>query len=262
MTARAPFLLAFAFAASCSIEVVETNQKAAELVRNPRVDHSVFDGLLRRFVSDVGVVDYRAWHGDAEARAALQGYIRSLAAVDVAALADDAERMALWINAYNAVTVEGILGFWPTASIRDHRGFWTEIKTWVGDRQVSLDDIEHKILRPMGDPRIHVAVNCASQSCPILLDRAYTGTALDSLLDAQSRRFLADDVRNRFDGEARRAELSKIFSWFGEDFDPEPYGGVRGFVRRHGPEEHREWLSSEFSIGYLSYDWSLNGPSN
>jgi len=261
MMTRALLLLFGLAVASCSIDPVETNERADALSTSKSVDHSAWHQLLQRFVSADGVVDYPAWHGDAAARASLEAYIAGFAAVDVAGLASDAERMAFWINAYNAITVHGMLRFWPTESIRDHSGFWDQIKTWCGTRHVSLNDIEHEILRKMGDPRIHVAINCASVSCPVLLDAAYTAADLDQQLHVQSARFVADGARNQIDDRAEVARLSRIFDWFGADFDVEPYGGVRGFVRRY-VNPKREWMGGEFAIEFLDYDWRVNGPSN
>jgi hypothetical protein len=146
----------------------------------------------------------------------------------------------------------------PLQSVRDAGAFFQRVKVDVGGKDFSLDDIEHGILRKMGDPRIHMALVCASRSCPKLLPRAYRAADLDAVLDRQARDFLADPSRNRFDAAAKTAHLSSIFKWFGGDFAVAPYGGVRGFVRHYSTDAAA--LPEDFAIEYLDYDWSLNGP--
>ena len=251
-------LVVTALVTGCSIEPFRTNAPGGSaLLPRTRFDHSPLERVLQRFVDGRGRVDYVALKVD---RGELDAYLESLGSADVAALQDDAERKAYWINAYNAITLAGILQFYPTGSIRDHPGFWTRILTNCGGRDVSLDEIEHQILRPMGDPRVHMAIVCASKSCPKLARHAYSGEGLDRQLDRASREFLADPFRNRFDDDRRIAYLSRLFSWFEEDFAIGPYNSVRGFLRRYAPP--RPWLDGEFTIDYLDYDWSLNGLSS
>jgi hypothetical protein len=242
--------------AACSIEPSRTNAPPGDAAP-PEVrktfDHGRLDRVVSRFVAEDGTVDYAALAGD---RADLDAYLASLATVVPDRLGSRDEQMAYWINAYNAITLAGVLRFYPTASVKDHRGFWARIITNCGGRDLSLDQIEHEILRPMGDPRVHAAINCASRSCPKLRNEAYVGERLDGQLDAQCRAFLASTERNRFDHRARVAHLSKVFAWFAADFAVEPYGSVRGFVRRYAPPQ--EWLAEEFEVRYLAYDWGLN----
>ena len=242
--------------AGCSsISPMQTNSlpSAVAMRTSSTFDHSVLDRVLGLYVDDAGLVDYR---GLAGAQGDLTTYIESLASTDPSVLASDDERKAYWINAYNAITLAGILHYYPTRSIRDLPGFWQRITTNCGGQVVSLDQIEHEILRPMGDPHVHMAINCASMSCPKLANHAYTGAALEGQLDVAARAFLGSPQRNRFDSDGQRAQLSMIFSWFGSDFAVKPYSGVRGFVRRYGPT--LPWLAADFPVDYLPYDWSLN----
>lgn len=229
--------------------------------------HAPFDVLLARHVRG-GRVDYDGLAGDTEA---LDAYLAALAAVDDGPL-DRAQTLALWINAYNAATLRLILDHRAQdpelASIKDiPRGRrWLARRWTVAGRRVSLDAIEHEILRPLGEPRIHMAINCASHSCPDLAGEAYHAPRLDAQLDAATRRFLADRskgartvVDEGFFGTDHELHVSALFDWFEEDF--EAGGGVVAFVRRYGPadtvafiERHRDDLDLE----HLDYDWSLN----
>ena len=161
---------------------------------------------------------------------------------------------------YNAHMVAIILDHWPVDSVQDigrlivptMQAFRIDVQVAGGRR--SLNDIEHKILRPnFGDPRIHAAINCASFSCPELAPEAYVASRLDTQLDAAMRAFLLDPQRNRvFDAPPR---LSKIFDWFSEDFGDSVWAYVRGQLT---PEE-RARTQAGAKPKYLDYDWSLNG---
>lgn len=185
-----------------------------------------------------------------------------------------AQQMAFLINAYNAFTAELILTRYPKLkSIKDLGNLlsspWKQ--RWVpllGDT-ISLDDIEHGMLRKRGvydDPRIHFAVNCASIGCPMLREEAYVAERLAQQLSEQTRRFLADRTRNRWNAQATRLELSKIFDWYAEDFRLGHQGiyALHGLVAQHADlladdEASRARIrSSQVVIGYLDYDWRLN----
>jgi hypothetical protein len=225
-------------------------------------EHAAWDALLKRHVvvlpgQHASQMDYA---GMARDRAALKAYLDALSAVPQAEFdgwAKD-ERKAFLINAYNAFTVEKILTRWPDiASIWDFgkifgNPFKDDFFRLLG-RPMTLDGIEHGTLRKKGgydDPRIHFAVNCASIGCPMLREEAYVVARLEAQLDEQAVRFLSDRSRNRFrDG---RLEVSKIFDWFKEDFEPrESYFGRHAKVLGYpgGP----------VPIDFLDYDWSLNG---
>jgi hypothetical protein len=137
---------------------------------------------------------------------------------------------------------------------------WKKTAGRVGGREVSLDEVEHRILRPMGEPRIHFAIVCASTSCPSLRREPFRPDRLDAQLDAQTRAFLADPRKGlALDRGERRVRLSKIFDWFAGDFGDD--AGVIAFVTRHAPEADRPWLAEHaggLDLGYLPYDWAVN----
>ncbi len=227
--------------------------------------HTPFTALLQRHVNH-GVVNYKGLSKDAPA---LDAYI---AALGKAKPGTGAEAFAYWINAYNAFTLRLILDHFPKIeSIKDiSSGDRWNAKRWFADgRKLSLDAIEHEILRPMGDPRIHFAINCASFSCPDLRDEAYLPSRLDAQLDDATKRFLANTAKGAkvatesgfFGGKDHNLYVSSIFDWFEEDFDRWT-GGVVAFVQRHGPDNVVAFIKAhrkDLDVETFDYDWSLNG---
>ena len=221
-------------------------------------DHSDWDALLRVGTSG-GLVDYAVMAGR---RAELDGYVARLAKADLATLERD-ELMALLINAYNALTVVAILDHPDVASIREIDGVWTEIEWTVGGHALTLDNIEHNVLRPFfRDPRIHFAVNCASLSCAPLPRWAYTGAALEGQLEERSRAFLTDPANVSLEGG--RLKLSRYFEWYGSDFTTAGWTpqaeSIPAFVARYATDEVRAAVEGDPGIGFdfADYDWSLN----
>lgn len=202
-------------------------------------------------------VDYAALRGDPD----WQSLLANLAAAPEPSEHD--ARLAYWINAYNILAVEMVVRHLPVASIRDvsspQVSVWKREAGRVGGRALSLDDIEHEILRPMGDPRVHAAIVCASASCPSLSREPYGRERLDAQLDAAARDFIASSQKGAH-VEARSLRLSPIFDWFGADFAAS--GGVLAFIRRHATPELRESIEKlgvDPALDWFDYDWSLNG---
>ena len=133
-------------------------------------------------------------------------------------------KLAFWINAYNAVTVHGILREYPTTSIRNHTAklfgynIWHDLQLYVGGTAYSLDTMEHQILRKMSEPRIHFAIVCASIGCPRLLNEAYTADRINEQLEINSKDFFARAQNFRYDQSKKQFYVSAILDWFGEDF--------------------------------------------
>lgn len=222
---------------------------------------STFDRLLRTYVTDEGFVDYEAWSSNPDEVARLQAFVDEMAAYDTSVLADK-ERLAFWINAYNALALYEVLQRYPVDSIRPtflgipERSFFVEEKHTVGGQNYSLDGIENDVLRPLNEPRIHFAINCASQSCPVLRDEVYSASVLDKQLDEQARLFVNDPSRNQFNVETNEANLSKIFDWFERDFSA--VGGVSAYLSKFAEGDALSVLRSDPEMNYLSYDWQLN----
>lgn len=228
--------------------------------------HARFDKVVKQYLS-AGLFDYK---GLKAAPAGLEQYLGELAAVSPAEYEawPRPEKMAFWVNAYNAFTIKAILDNYPIKSnwkaslrypknsIRQIPGVWDNLKFKIMGREVSLNDIEHKTLRKeFGDPRAHMALVCASLGCPVLRAEAYTGAALDAQLDDQARQFLKSPAKFRADRGAGKVYLSPIFKWFAEDFKPD----ALAFVARYADPADGAYLKEgKFKVLYLDYDWSLN----
>ncbi len=254
----------------------------AEAARSaPR--HQAWSALLAKQVAD-GRVDYR---GLAERRDELERYLATLEKTPLEAFRGwpRNDRMAFWINAYNAYTVKLILDHYPLESIWNVTPLWRRplggpfkltfiplghLAPEFGSPELSLDNIEHGILRPrFGDRRVHFAVVCASKGCPPLRPEAFEGPSLERQLDRAAADFLADESKNRYQAANNTLYLSPIFDWFAEDFaETSPLGSARGaaaFFGRFGPAAARRALAEADrppKLEYTDYDWSLNERAN
>ena len=163
------------------------------------------------------------------------------------------EKLVFWINAYNYFTLVEVYNHFPTESMMDIG--WKNKVHNVGGGLYSLDEIEHKIIRPMGDARIHFAINCASVSCPSLKAKVYSAATVDADLTAQVKNALRNPLHLKLvDGELYSTDL---FNWFAKDFKKEPYGSVAAFIKKFAPQQ----LHSEVGE-WIDYDWQLNNPQN
>ena len=230
------------------------------------VDHTAWAGLLARHIrpsaDGINRMDYRALAGE---RSSLDGYLRALAAVPIDTYGR-AEQFAYWVNFYNALTAQVILDHYPVDSIRQidispgwfANGPWGAKLVEVDGEALSLDDIEHRILRPIWqDNRVHYAVNCAAIGCPNLRREAFTGASLEVMLQAGAQDYVnhprGATVRDR-DG---RLLTSSIYTWFREDFGGSDTGVIR-HLRGHAQPALAERLSGVTRIADHAYDWSLN----
>ncbi len=228
------------------------------------LDAELYGRLLTEYtheVSDVAGtrVDYRGLRASREWRQ----LVKSVRETSVEGSDRDAT-LAFWINAYNIVAIDMVAGRYPLESIRDIGSFfqsvWDIDATEIEGVAYTLGEIEHEILRPLGDPRIHAAIVCASVSCPSLRREPYEAARIEAQLDDAVRTWLSDaDKGLRVEPAERRVKLSRIFDWFADDF-----GGPRGvidFATRYSPPAARRWIGenrSEVTIEYFTYDWSLN----
>jgi hypothetical protein len=237
----------------------------AERVPLSQVDHQPFDALLQKYVDDNGLVAYRKWQADAGDVHALDDYLARLGATDLSPPAPRQAELAFWINAYNALTLKGILLKYPTRSIREHTplvggyNIWKDLLLWVDGSNYSLDNIEHDNLRKRGEPRIHFALVCAARGCPPLRNHAYTAAGLEQELTDNARTYFANPAHFRSDEAEHSVKVSQLFSWYGADFAPTPHGVIQALRPYFPRTEQSAWLGgSDVSLDFLEYDWRLN----
>jgi hypothetical protein len=233
-----------------------------------RVDHATWDRFLKHYVvanhpSGINRVRYASVTPDD--RKALDDYIERLQGVEVTRLNRDEQRV-YWINLYNALTVKVLLDHYPVKSIRDidispgifSDGPWEAKLLIIQGRKVSLDDIEHRILRPLWkDNRFHYAVNCASLGCPNLQPEAYTAENTETLLEKSAREYVGHPRGARF--EAERLHLSSIYEWFRSDFEGSDEGVRRHVSRYASPSLASRLKDFRGKVSY-DYDWRINDP--
>ena len=228
------------------------------------VDHSKWDKLLKTYVkpdkTGLNRVDYKAFKSSGHK--ALKDYVKALSGVPVATLTRN-EQFAYWTNLYNAVTIDIVLDHYPVSSIKKIKfgrffvsGPWDEKLVTVAGIKLSLNDIEHKILRGLfKDNRVHYAVNCASIGCPNLRQSAFTGAGLETVLDDAARSYIGHPRGVRVDG--RRVTVSKIYQWFKVDFGSSDKN-ILNHIRKYASPELIAKLTGINSIYDTEYDWSLN----
>jgi hypothetical protein len=221
------------------------------------VDHTLFGELLEKHVQN-GVVNYAGFKAE---EAKLDQYLSLLEHTNAETLGRN-EQFAFYINAYNAWTIKLVLTSYPgLKSIKDlgsiFQSPWKKEFVRINGKTLTLDDIEHKILRPrFKDARVHFAINCASKSCPPLIPEPYRGSVLDTQLDRVTGNFLNTPGNFRLEGDT--LWVSSIFKWFADDFNDDP----AGFYRTYAKGELKKQLDEKgdrIKVKFLDYDWSLNG---
>jgi uncharacterized membrane protein YdjX (TVP38/TMEM64 family) len=245
---------------------------AAPLRAQELPDHAAFSAVL----ADVVVRPLVDYHKLEDERGLLDGYLETLADVSGAALdaATPQERLAFWINAYNACMLRQVVDHYPiekdgrllsrlrnAVSDRPANSVWQIPDVFgrthcrVAGQERSQDQIEHEIIRPMGDPRIHFAVNCAARSCPPLWPEAYTAERLDAQLDRAVRNLMAQP--EQFSLEKDGVRVNKVLDWYKEDFGGIP--GLKAFLARYATGEAARVLTDDASrVDFFEYDWTLN----
>jgi len=212
-----------------------------------KVDHSLWTNFLKNHVSNEGHVDYKKIKDNPES---LNIVLENLSKTIPNEQWSKNETLAYWINAYNALTLDLIIRNYPVESIKDIKNPWEQRLWKLGNQKYNLEDIEHKILRKMNEPRIHFAIVCASYSCPKLLNEAYTAKHLEAQLTKAAKDFLSDSNRNSITKD--RLELSKIFKWFDSDFTKK--GSLINFLNMYSDIK----ILENANIKYKDYNWDLN----
>lgn len=237
------------FIASCSVKKIDS--------KSYPVSHEIWNELLQKHVTEQGVVDYKGFQKDS---ARFNEYIKILSSSHP----NDTnwnknERLAYWINAYNAFTVQIVMRNYPTPGIKEIKNGIPFVNTvWdikfikIEDQVYDLNNLEHGIVRPrFEEPRIHFALNCASISCPRLRNEAFFPDRLDEQLSDNARYFLSNPIKNKLGSD--KSEISKIFQWYGGDFRKGD-NTVRKFIDKYSDIK----ITPETKIDHLNYDWRLN----
>ena len=250
----------------------------ANAATDPLATENTFGTVLSTYVAgEDALVDYASLQAD---RALLDDYVDALATVDETMYGawSDEEKIAYWINAYNAITLQAIINEDPIRdSIRDIGGVWRRDRHAVFGGDLTLNNIEHDVLRKdFDEPRIHAALVCAALSCPPLRTEPFRAESLDAQLDDQVKLWLAKEDGFEIDREAGVVRISKIFDWFTGDWVPS-YGlaagddrfagstkerAVLNFISEYVSESDRAYLEAgDYELKYFRYDWSLNSQS-
>ena len=241
------------------------NWPAGRQVSMQQIDHAAFDALLYKYVDNDGYVDYGSWKDSSVDRRALQNYLVQLSRGSSRIRASREAQLAFWINAYNAVTLEGILQEFPTTSIRNHTSklgynIWKHLPLLVGGRSYSLETIENKILRPLGEPQIHFAIVCASVGCPRLRNEAYTTEKLHQQLADNTRDFFSQSQNMQVDAARKTIRFSSILKWYAGDFGRSQSARL-AYLKPYLPASAQRLVTGGVTVRYLKYDWSLNDQS-
>ena len=230
--------------------------------------HKLFTEVLQQYVKN-GLVNYAVLKSDPK----LNEYMNFLNEANPDTISGESEKLAFWINAYNAFTLQVIADHYPVESINDlHTGgrylshvlgttIWHKEIFKVNGKEISLNTIEHEIIRKEFDePRIHFALVCAAVSCPPLRSEAYEGFKLNEQLAEQAKIFLNDSTKNKFDLKTKLAAISKIMDWYEKDFgnsDEEILLFISNYLPSGIAEDIRKNIS-DWEIDYLTYNWALN----
>ncbi|MBT3367113.1 MAG: DUF547 domain-containing protein [Nitrospina sp.] len=229
-------------------------------------DFSDWDTLVKKYVAPktldgvlINAIDYDRLKKDS----VFLGLASRLKDYPLENLQSQESRLTFWINVYNILAAKMITDHYPIESIKDvgsiFKSVWKRPAGNVGGEERTLNDIEHEILRKMDEPRIHVAIVCASVSCPDLRPESYKVEKLSDQLDDQMKKFLLSREKGmKLDEKKNRVYLSSIFKWFADDF--ESRGGVLKFISQYvSPEERKVLSNSKIKISYLDYNWRING---
>ncbi len=212
------------------------------------VDHSPWDQILVLNVTEDGLVDYDGVTNDV---IVFYKYFRYLQNVSPENHWSKEEKLAYWLNVYNATVMKMIIDEYPITSINQLEDPWKRKVFKSNNVRYSLDDIEHKILRKFGDPRIHFLLNCGSMSSPRLWNRAYTSENIEYALDERTREFINDPQRNQINSQTVR--ISQLFEWYEDDFISNNID-VIDFINEYSTTT----IDKNMKKKYVTYDWNLN----
>jgi hypothetical protein len=217
---------------------------------------NIWSEVIQEHVSAEGFVNYNA----IAATGKIDSVIELIAITEPKSLVTTTDKLTFYINSYNALVIKTILDGKSPSNIFSRISFFNGPEYNVAGQSLNLNDLEHKIIRPLNEPRIHFALVCAALSCPKLLNTIYTTEKLDEQLNTATRQFINNVDRNHFDRAGKTAYLSKIFDWFGEDFELDG-SSIPRFVADHLDDETlaNELRQGDYEIKHNKYHWTLNG---
>lgn len=215
-------------------------------------DHSSFDALLQKHVNSSGKVDYQGFKSDSKE---LDAYLKDLNENSPSSDWSKYEKLAYYINAYNAYTIKLVLSKYPIKSVTDvkfgGKGFWDFKTVKLGGKMYTLNELENNVIRKFGDARIHFAVNCASYSCPKLLNKAFTPDNISKEMSSAAKKYINDSKHNVI--TADKVEISQIFDWYKDDFVSEGQT-IIDYLNKYSNVE----INADAEVTYKDYNWSLN----
>jgi hypothetical protein len=216
-------------------------------------DHSTFDKLLKKYVVETGLVDYTAFRDNED----FNEYLDNIRNADIDNLSNN-DKLAFYINAYNATVIKNVLDHWPIKSPMDVKGFFNKIIHTIAGKEMTLDELEHKYTLKIEPVLSHFGLVCAAKSCPKLVAKAYDGKSVITQLDKNAKVYLNDDENNRLDRENLILYLSEIFKWFPDAFE-EKYGTLNNTAINFMNEKDKQFLEgNEVEIKFIKYNWQLN----
>ena len=216
-----------------------------------KLDYTSWKELLSANVDEKGDVNYQGFIANKEK---FNTFLELLSSTKITSDWTTNDKIAYWINVYNAFTIKLILDNYPTKSIKDISGPWKQKFIKINGEELSLGEVEHEILRKQfNEPRIHFAINCASASCPPVLNEPYLAGNLNALLEQQTKNFINNQKYNKI--ASNKIELSKIFDWYRKDFEKNGNNSVVDFINKYSTTK----ISSKARRSFLPYDWNLNG---
>jgi hypothetical protein len=216
-------------------------------------DHSIFDVLLKEYVDESGMVNYPAFINNKK----FVTYLKAIENADVSGFTKE-EKLAFYINAYNATVIKNVIDHLPINSPMDVDGFFSKIKHTIAGKEITLDELEHQYALKIEPVLSHFGLVCAAVSCPKLIRTIYKGESVIKQLEENGRIYFNDSDKNRLDKENNILYLSEIFKWFKDSF-VKKYGSLKETAIHFMNDDNRDFLmNKEASVKYFKYNWKLN----
>lgn len=229
------------------------------IIISANIDHSSYDKLLKKYVNNLGLVDYRSWRSSKSDMKALKNYIKQFKNQSKDIVIGQ-KKVAAEINLYNALTLNWMLHNKYAKRIKDTNSPWSKKRHVVFSKLISLNNIEHGSLRKSIGYKAHAVLVCAAKSCPPLPTYAYSEEKLNEQIDIAFENWLAREDLNEFDVENKKVKLSRIFKWYESDFKGEY--DIHNILLKYSPEKYHEFLKKkDYKIEYKKYNWEVNSQN-